>query len=468
MEPLYYLPIRDIRKKIRSREISIAEVVEQHLSRIAKLQPKLNPFVHIDVEGAKKQAHQRDESLVHREEIRPLHGIPVSVKSCIDVAGWPCPAGSLLRKQVVPAASAPIVERLIRAGAIPIGNTNTPEFLMAYETDNRILGKTSNPWNLDYSAGGSSGGEAAAIAAGLSAGGIGSDGGGSIRVPAHFCGICGLKPTPGRIPGAGHFPQGNSAFGWLGVCGPMARTVSDVRELFEAMSGLDFFDALTVPFRARPVPDGEIQGLRIGMLETTEFSTVTPESQDAVQKAARLLSELGFVLAPFRLENAERLLELWWFFFGIVIGELFRTLVAGKEQSLSPMFQEYLEMTRRESPMSMQEFVEKCTARDLERGKVLQAMENVPILLSSVCSGPAFRHGEGHWREGLGYRETMRQAQWPNLAGFPGISVPMSKTSNGLPIGVQLIGRPFEEELLLAVAERLEEARGPWEPPHIA
>src|SRR5205814_6771877 len=155
------------------------------------------------------------------DALGPLHGVPLSVKSCIDVAGWLCPAGSLLRKENRPCGDAILVQRLHNAGAVLLGNTNTPEFLMAYESDNRVSGKTSNPWNTEYSAGGSSGGEAAAISAGCSAGGIGSDGGGSIRVPAHFCGICGLKPTPGRIPSDGHYPPGNSAFGWLGVVGPM-------------------------------------------------------------------------------------------------------------------------------------------------------------------------------------------------------------------------------------------------------
>src|SRR4029077_9584394 len=147
-----------------------------------------------------EQARNAEQQVLRGDELRSLHGIPVTVKSCIDVAVWPCPAVSLLRNSYVASQDAVLVARLKAAGAIVLGNTNTPEFLMAYETDNRVSGKTSNPWNENYSAGGSSGGEAAAIAAGCSAGGVGSDGGGSIRVPAHFCGICGLKPTPGRIP----------------------------------------------------------------------------------------------------------------------------------------------------------------------------------------------------------------------------------------------------------------------------
>src|SRR5262249_29834567 len=162
---------------------------------IEKIQPLLNPFVHIDAESARARARE-SESRFASQNLRPLEGIPVTVKSCLDVAGWPCPAGSLLRKDYVPSANATLVSRLEQACAILLGNTNTPEFLMNYETDNLVSGKTSNPWNPAYSAGGSSGGEAAAVASGCSMGGVGSDGGGSIRTPAHACGVCGLKPTP--------------------------------------------------------------------------------------------------------------------------------------------------------------------------------------------------------------------------------------------------------------------------------
>jgi Asp-tRNA(Asn)/Glu-tRNA(Gln) amidotransferase A subunit family amidase len=157
-----------------------------------------------------------------------------------------------------------LVSRLRSAGAILIGNTNVPEFLMAYETDNALFGKTSNPWELSRSAGGSSGGEAAAIASGCSMGGVGSDGGGSVRVPAHFCGISGLKPTPGRIPSTGHFPRGAGAFAWLGVVGPMARTVADVRALFDVMKGPDADDALSSPIQAKSFGERQLRGMRVG------------------------------------------------------------------------------------------------------------------------------------------------------------------------------------------------------------
>src|SRR5258707_10965375 len=198
-----YSTIAETLAKLCRKEISPLELIAAHLYRIKQIQPRLNPFVHIDAESARARARDSESRIARGDKTRPLEGIPLTVKSCFDVAGCPCPAGSLLRKHYIPVTNATLVSRLEDAGAILLGNTNTTEFLMAYETDNRASGKTSNPWNPAYSAGGSSGGEAAAIASGCSTGGVGSDGGGSIRTPAHFFGICGLKPTPRRIPSTG-------------------------------------------------------------------------------------------------------------------------------------------------------------------------------------------------------------------------------------------------------------------------
>ncbi|MGB2635346.1 MAG: amidase, partial [Candidatus Acidiferrum sp.] len=167
-----YGSIAETHRLFSEKQLSPVELVSAHLDRIQKLQPRLNAFVHVDFESALARARAAESSLSRGEPAKPLAGIPVTIKSCIDVAGWPCPAGSLLRKDHVPAADAALVARLECAGAILLGNTNTPEFLMAYETDKLLNGKTSNPWNLDYSAGGSSGGEAAAIASGCGMGGV--------------------------------------------------------------------------------------------------------------------------------------------------------------------------------------------------------------------------------------------------------------------------------------------------------
>ena len=464
---LRFSTISEAARDIRSKKLSPVELVESHLRSIDSLEPKLNAFVHLDADGARRQARAAESAVSRGEPAGPLHGVPLTVKSSIDVAGWPCPAGSLLRKNYLPRADAPVVARLKSAGAILLGNTNTPEFLMSYETNNLLGGKTSNPWNLAHAAGGSSGGEAAAIAAGCSMGGVGSDGGGSIRVPAHFCGICGLKPTPGRIPATGHFPSGAGAFGWIGVLGPMARAITDLRALFEVISGPDAGDAHSAPVPMRSYSERDLRATRIGILDSSALGNATPETRAAVRRAAKTLSDHGLVVEPFELHGLDRALELWWFFFGAVIAHLLNASLAGHESQLSPLLREYLSQATSPNPLSIDQFLQACAERDLLREKILRQMDNVPILLSPVSSAHAFRHGEGNYKPETGYLGTMRFSQWLNLAGFPGASVPISFSNEGLPIGVQIIGRPFEDELVLAIAEVLEHSRGPWQLPRL-
>ena len=459
-----FADIAEVARKIRTREISPCEIVDAHLERIEKFQPKLNAFVHVDAEGARRRARAAEAAILRGNAVGALHGVAISIKSCIDVAEWPCPAGSRLRADYVACEDAVLVSRLRAAGAILIGNTNMPEFLMAYETDNTLSGKTSNPWDLSRSAGGSSGGEAAAIASGCSMGGVGSDGGGSVRVPAHFCGISGLKPTPGRIPSTGHYPRGAGAFAWLGVVGPMARTVADVRALFDVMKGPDADDALSSAVQALCYGERELAGMRVGILESNALGSVTRETNEAVERAAALLSE-QFNVEPFPVKGLEHAIELWWFFFGPMIARLFEPVVEGCESALSPMFLEYMSAARLKIAPALDDFMAACVKRDIVRAKIIKQMRDVPILLSPVCAAPAFRHGEGNWQRVCGYRDTMRHAQWLNLAGFPGVSVPMGFSAEGLPIGVQLIGRPNEDELVLTVAEILETARGKFKAP---
>lgn len=467
MGAFYYFSIAETHEKLRKREISAVELVTAHLERIQSVQPKLNAFIHLDGESALARARQAESAILRGEQLPPLAAIPLSMKSNIDVAGWPCPAGSLLRKDYVPTTDAVLVQRLENVGAILLGNTNVPEFLMAYETDNRLNGKTSNPWNLAYSAGGSSGGEAAAIASGCSMGGVGSDGGGSIRVPAHFCGICGLKPTPGRVPASGHFPLSAGAFAWIGVVGPMARTVSDVRALFHIIAGSDSGDPLSSPVPVRDIRPDELRGIRIGILENAELGRATPATLSTIRRTTQMLCELGFRVEPFKLQNLDRALELWWYFFGPVIGHLIRHNSEGREDLLSPMTREYLSVATAEPSGDLDTILEACTERDLVRADLMRQMREVPVLLSPVSTDSAFRHGAGNYRPGdsHNYRDSMRFCQWLNLAGFPGLSLPFGQSSEGLPINIQLIGRPYEEDLLLGVAESLEQARGPWQAP---
>src|ERR1700690_4090318 len=273
-------------EQIRKKKLSPVELVDAHLARIEKLNPKLNAFVQVDADGARREARTAEDALLRGERLGPLHGVPVSIKSSIEVAGWRCEAGTKLREGFLASHDAPLVSRLRQAGAIILGNTNTPELLMAWETDNLLYGRTNNPWDLSRTPGGSSGGEAAAIAAGCSAGGVGSDGGGSIRVPAHFSGICGLKPTPGRIPTTGHFPKSGGPFALIGVVGPMARTIEDVRTLFEVLAGWDEGEPCAAPVEVRELHEKVVEAVPIGFFADDGRTPVTEETRSAVEHAA--------------------------------------------------------------------------------------------------------------------------------------------------------------------------------------
>src|ERR1700677_2163324 len=462
---------REIATAIRRKEVSPVEVARAHLECIERLNPRLNAFVDCQPEVVLAQARAAEKAIVHGEEVGALHGVPLSIKSAIDVAGHRCEAGSRLREGYIAAVDAPLVARLRAAGAVILGVTSTPELLMAWETDNLLYGRTSNPWDLTRTAGGSSGGEAAAIAAGLSAAGVGSDGGGSIRVPAHFCGICGLKPTPGRVPSTGHYPPGAGALSWLGVVGPMARTIADVRAMFEVVAGPDAGDALSAPVpMADPSSVSErLKGLRVGLLETDALGKATPETEAAVRRAGKILEGAGFSVEPFRLEGLDRVIDCWWFFFGPVVAQLFTETVKGHEATLSRIFKEYFSAALPPAPLSGDAILAARTDRDNLRAEILRQMRDVPILLSAVSTEPAFRHGEGNYQLGAPhcYRDTMRLSQGTNLPGFAGATGRWGRSAEGLPIGVQVIWRPYEEELVLAVAERIESARGAWDAPPI-
>ena len=255
--------------------------------------------------------------------------MPVSIKSSIDVAGHRWEAGTRLRAGYIAAEDAPLVARLRAAGAVILGVTNTPELLMAWETDNLLYGRTNNPWDLTRTAGGSSGGEAAAIAAGLSAGGVGSDGGGSIRVPAHFCGICGLKPTPGRIPSTGHYPKSGGPFALIGVVGPMARTVEDVRTLFEVMAGWDDGDPCAAPVEVREIHETAVRAVNIGFFEDDGRTPVTRRNQVGGESRGVAFDRAAdFTSSHFVPKDSKKRVQRWWEFFGTAGGMILGPMLA--------------------------------------------------------------------------------------------------------------------------------------------
>jgi amidase len=470
MSELTFLSAMNMAQHIREKKISPVELAEAHLAKIARLNPKLNAFVHVDPERVRCEARHAEAVVTRGETLGPLHGVPLSIKSSLDVAGLRCEAGTRLRAGNVATQDAPLVTRLRQAGAIVLGVTNTPELLMAWETDNLLCGRTNSPWDLERTAGGSSGGEAAAIAAGMSAGGVGSDGGGSIRVPAHFSAICGLKPTPGRVPATGHFPESGGPFALIGVVGPMARTVGDVRALFEVMQGPDDGDACAAPVQLRWPSDDETKRLRVGYFEDDGRTPVTPETRAAVRTAAKALRDAGFQVEPFRPEGLEDARVLWKKFFVAAGGMLIRPMFHGRERDLSPILKQFLEWSAGEPPLTGGVLLEAWIGRDLLRARFLAQMRKYPILLCPAAAIPAFRHGERSWTiegKAVEYLDAWSYAEWFNLLGNPAAVVPISYSAEGLPIGVQIVGRPWEEEQVLTVAAALERECGAWKIPPI-
>src|ERR1700724_2213514 len=352
MSDLTFLSAVSMAERVRKKKISPLELIEAHFKQIEKLNPTLNAFVHIDTDRPRRDARAAEAAVMSGKPLGPLHGVPVSIKSSINVAGLRCEAGTRFRAGFVATEDAPLVTRLRCAGAIVLGVTNTPELLMAWETDNLLYGRTNNPWDITRTAGGSSGGEAAAIAAGMSAAGVGSDGGGSIRVPAHFSGICGLKPTPGRIPSTGHYPVSAGPFALIGVVGPMARTVSDLKVLFEVMQGPDAGDTCAAPVPLCWPTDGETRNLRIGYFEDDGRTPVTRETGAAVRIAAEALRSAGFQVEPFQPEGLEQARHLWRKNFVVAGGMLLRPMFEGRQADISPILKQFLEISAAEPPLT--------------------------------------------------------------------------------------------------------------------
>lgn len=452
---------------LRTGQISVAELAEAHIRQIEKLNPVLNALVDFDAERVRAQARTLDAA---KGERGALHGLPVTVKSSIATAGLRCEIGSLLHQGEVPREDAEVVARLRAAGALILGTTNCPEFLMAYETENLLHGATHNPWNVEHSPGGSSGGESAAIAAGLSAAGLGSDSGGSVRVPAHFTGICSLKPTPGRVPGRGHLPPCVGPFAILGAIGPMARTIGDVALLFRVLSGQDAVDPLSPPLAPRSLSREDLRANTVGFFEDDGLVPVTAETRAAVNAAAQALREAGFRVEPFRPTTLEPLRRLWWKFFVQCGAMFYEPEIRGRREQLSPIFTEFLGIAEAAGPLAATELLNAWAELDVLRAKTLEEMRAFPVLLCPVASVPAFRPGERSWvidQESVSYLDAVRHTQWFNALAAPAAVVPVGHSPQRLPIGVQIAARPFQDEVVLGVAAVIDAAFG-YRPPPLA
>jgi Asp-tRNA(Asn)/Glu-tRNA(Gln) amidotransferase A subunit family amidase len=449
------LSLVEMASRVRTRSLSPVELVEAHLRQIESRNPSVNAFAMVLAETALEEAGARESAIARGEPLGLLHGVPVTVKDSFDVAGLPTQVGSRLRIGHRASADAAAVALLRRHGAILLGKTNTPELLASYETDNCITGRTNHPSDPARTPGGSSGGEAAAIAAFCSAGGIGSDGGGSIRMPAHFCGIAGLKPTPGRIPTTGHFPSLGYPLGLNTVAGPMARNPADLRLLFRALAAFDPADPFSTPVPLRDLPAAN---LPIGLWDQFYSVPVDPEIRAAVHRAAALLESLGHPIEPFEPRGLERAPNVWAFLFNQWPAPAARKLIEGRESETHWTATETLYTKE----VTAEQVLANLAARDHMRASLLRQLERVPVVVMPACGITAFRHRERKWeidgRE-IGLFQALMPAVLANVLGLPSIAVPMAVSREGLPIGVQLLGRPYEDELLLDIAARLDDAR---------
>jgi amidase len=487
---------------IRSREVSPVEVMEAHVRRVERLNPALNAIV-TRAPDALERAREAEAALARGDVRGALCGVPVTVKDTIDVEGLPAWAGSKARAGYVAAADAPSVYLLKRAGAIVIGKTNTSELALDYTTDNPVFGHANNPHDLARTSGGSSGGCAAAVAACMTAASIGSDLAGSVRIPAHFCGVAGMKPTAGRVSGVGHFPMMPAPYDRDENIGPLARTVEDLGLMFSVLTGEAFELGGEELEKRRASARAGLRGLRAAWYASDGRVPVTTETREAVVRAAEALRAAGLTVGESRPPCVEGVTELWQSVFSRATDEMVASIYEGREEDAGPLARALLrraarvreslrddekteaqrvdekteawhddksEARRADEPKAVAEREQKALAeRARLREKLLLWMETTPLLVAPVGAVAAFRHEESRRVEVCGKAvSTFRAfsyAQAFNVFDLPAVSVPAGRTGAGLPVGVQIVGRPNEEETVLAAARVVEEALGGWQSP---
>ena len=439
--------LKEIVKAIAAREVSPVEVAQTYLERIERLNPALNAVVTVAPDVIER-ARAAETVVMRGDAVGALHGVPVTIKDTIETAGMRSTSGSVVRVDYVPAVDAPAVARLKAAGAIILGKTNAAEMAMDYTADNPVFGRTNHPLDPKLTPGGSSGGEAVAIAMGMAPGGIGSDLAGSVRIPAHFCGIAGLKPTTGRVPGEGQFPPSTGPYGLGAVIGPMARTVGDLRLLFRVLAG-------------EITSNIDLKKIRVAWYSHDGVTPVTNETVTTVQAAARALADAGLVTEEQRPPHVERGNELWLKLFSRASVVQLRRVYAGRESEGGSFVRWRLSSADQTPPPTLDQYIASWIERDRLREELLRWMETTPIIVAPVGSTPAYEHDTLKVTvrgETFGTFRAFSYAQTFNVFDLPVVTVPAGRSADGLPIGVQIAGPPQSEELLLAVAEIVEQA----------
>ena len=442
---------------VRARDVSSVELVEACLRRIETVNPRINAVVRL-APDAVDRARAADAELAHGIAAGPLHGVPFTIKDSLDTAGLVTTAGSVGWADRVPDRDATVVARLKAAGGILLGKTNTPEFTWSDETDNLVFGRTNNPYDLDRTPGGSSGGPGAIVAAAGSPLDIGSDTGDSIRQPAHVCGIAGLKPTSGRVPRTGHSPSYRGLLESLTQLGPMARRVDDLALVLPIIAGPDGEDPHVYPVPLRDASAVSIEGLRVVCFTDNGIRTPTPETVTAVVAASRALADAGAHVEerlPPGLEDA------WQAWDGLIRADgwawLKRLIAAAGTTGLgSYESQDWIKAEPLRGDV-LSALVERA---DDVRARLLGWIQDVDLIVCPVMPRPAIHHGDS---EAAWFGDTYSDIH--NLTGWPAAVVRGGTSPEGLPIGVQLVAPPWREDIALAGAKIVESASGGWVAP---
>jgi amidase len=438
---------------IRAGQISAAEVLEAHLAQIAAHNPTLNAVVTLDVEQARKQAREADQALARGEIWGPLHGVPFTLKDAHATAGMRTTTGFPPLANYVPQEDSPVAARLKAAGGNLMGKTNVHMMLAdPAQSINPIFGRTNNPWNIERTPGGSSGGAAATLAAGMTPFEIGTDLSGSIRIPAHFCGVFGLKPTEHRVPLTGLIPglPGPRPVRIMSCVGPIARTVEDLALLFAIIAGPDRYDTDVAPVPVEEMPQLELNRLRIAFAPTFPGFPVATEMREAVEEFARLLSALGAVVEEAALPQVDFQQEL------ASAGALIDLMLGA--------FQE------QERPTTLAQYLEALHRRDLSIAVWEQFFEKWDVLLCPPSMMTAFAHCEPGAPlsvdgQEVSYWMVSAHSTVFNYTGHPAVVLPYKLDRDGLPIGVQLVGKRWNESRLLAIAKAFSSVTGEFRRP---
>ena len=461
MNDLVGLSAAALARRIRHGEVSSTEVVEAHLRRIDEVNPSLNAVVELTAEAALAGARAADAVLATGDTIGPLHGVPVTIKDSLATAGVRSTAGTLGLRDHVPERDATVVARLKAAGVILLGKTNTPEFTLAFETDNLVYGPTRNPYDPERSPGGSSGGAAAILAAGGSPLDLGTDTGGSIRLPAHWCGITGIRPTSGRVPRTGHLLPPGGFDDALTTVGPMARYVEDLAVTLPLIAGPDGRDPAIVPVPLGDPATVDLAALRVAWFDDNGITPVTAETAAAVRAAVGSLAEVVSATTEDRPdpvpESYDLINAVWAADGGAGVRALLRS--AGTEQP-HRLTERTLEILAPHAAATPAAFAATIARWDDFRARMLAWMDGYDLIVCPAHSGPALPHGAApdHDAE-FAYTATH------NLTGWPVVVVRAGTSPEGLPIGVQLVARPWREDVALAAAARIEADLGGWQPP---